>query len=177
MDSLNIFIFIIIILSLEFFVLGQNMFNKIDQVPSQTNKWNNDPKLDQITQIRKLYDLSISPSRENDVKIKDIYLYPFRGVRGVKVDHCEITPYGLKRDRLWVIVSKTKNKVLDGCLTEIGTFMRQEFVGEDGLRVYLMDDKCFPNIKKRDHVLNINRDYSNEPVFDNGMVKDVGKLL
>jgi uncharacterized protein YcbX len=41
---------------------------------------------------------------EKEVKIHSMWLYPMRGVKGIKVEHCEITPYGLKNDRIWVII-------------------------------------------------------------------------
>lgn len=54
------------------------------------------PDEDAVQKVRKHYDLDLKPYKERDVKIKAIFLYPVRGIRGVKVDHCEITPYGLK---------------------------------------------------------------------------------
>jgi len=46
-----------------------------------------------------MYNLKVSPSEEIDVPIKDIYLYPVRGIMGIKVEVAEVNPYGLKNDR------------------------------------------------------------------------------
>jgi len=40
--------------------------------------------------IKKMYKLDVDPSEEKEIDIKAIYLYPMRGVKGIKVDVAEI---------------------------------------------------------------------------------------
>lgn len=63
-----------------------------------------------VQKIEETYNLKIKPNQEKSVKIKEMYLYPIRGVLGIKVNWVEITPFGLKQDRNWVIISTKKMK-------------------------------------------------------------------
>jgi uncharacterized protein YcbX len=47
-----------------------------------------------------------------------------RGVKGIKVDHCELTESGLKHDRNWVIIGKKKMKPIANHNSEIITYLR-----------------------------------------------------
>ena len=40
-----------------------------------------------------------------------------------------------------------------------------------------MDDQCLPHIKKREHILDIDKDFSNQTLFDNGKIIDVQKRI
>jgi len=111
-----------------------------------------------------LYNLKIKPNQEKSVKIKEMYLYPVRGVLGIKVKWVEITPFGLKLDRNWVIIGTKKMKPLSNDNSEVITFLRQEFVDEERtkLRLFLQDDKCFPELEKRELFLDFNREYTDK---------------
>ena len=80
--------------------------------------------IDVVENIRKSYDLSIKESHEKEIKIKAIFIYPIRGVKGMKVKECEIGPYGIKKDRNWVIISKEKMKPIANNNNVIITFLR-----------------------------------------------------
>lgn len=61
-----------------------------------------------------MYKLDVKESDEEEVKIKAIYLYPIRGIKGLRVDSFEISESGIIGDRNWVILSvKTKKPI--GC--------------------------------------------------------------
>jgi len=115
--------------------------------------------------IRELYDLKIKPNQERDITIKAIYLYPVRGVKGIEIDHCEVTPYGLKFDRNWVIVRTSKMKPLANNNSHLITYLRQEFIQSKHhgqrkvVRLYLQDDKCFNHIKKREQIIDYGAEY------------------
>ena len=97
-----------------------------------------------------------------------------RGIHGLTVNQCEITPYGLKYDRLWVIIGKAKMKPLACANSSIVTYLQCSIATADGadyakvggepktLRMFLQDDKCFPEVKKREHLLQFDRDYLGE---------------
>ena len=82
------------------------------------------PDEDIVDKIKNNYDLNIKPKQEREVKIKAIFLYPVRGIRGMKVDNCEITPYGLKNDRNWVIIGCKKMKPLANHNSHLITYLR-----------------------------------------------------
>ncbi len=120
------------------------------------------PEEDVVAKIKELYDLDVKPNREKSVKIHEIYLYPVRGIKGVKVDHVETTPFGLKQDRNWVIIGVRKMKPFANHNSEIITFLRQSFVDEERtkLKIFLQDSKCFPDLEKRVHILDFKRKYT-----------------
>ena len=62
--------------------------------------------------IKKIYKLDMEPADEKEIPIKGIYIYPIRGMKGIKVDVAEIQPHGIKNDRVWVVISKEKMKPL-----------------------------------------------------------------
>ena len=86
--------------------------------------------------------------REKEVKIKAIYIYPIRGVKGVEVDQCELTPFGLKKDKNWVIINKKLMWPITCMSSHIITYLRVEINPENPneVRLYLQDSKCFPNL-------------------------------
>ena len=98
-------------------------------------------------------------------------MYPVRGIHGIIVNQCEMTPYGLKYDRRWIIVGKKRMRPLSCSNSHIFTYLRcciETVDGEDyaklggepkKLRIFLQDDKCFPEVKKRNHELLFDRDY------------------
>ena len=49
--------------------------------------------------IKEIYRLDLEPCEEKEIAIKGIYLYPIRGMKGIKVDVAEVQPFGLKNDR------------------------------------------------------------------------------
>lgn len=110
--------------------------------------------------------------QERDVPIRTIWLYPIRGVHGVQVAQAEITPGGLRYDRNWVIIGKSKMKPLANHNNSIVTFFRIRIVNTEGglycklggtpatLTLSLQDDKCFPDMKQRSITLDFQKDYT-----------------
>ena len=80
-----------------------------------------------VEKIEKLYKMDIKYAQEKSVPIKSIWLYPVRGIKGFKVTWCEITPYGLKNDRTWVILSKATMKPIACENSHVITFLRQVY--------------------------------------------------
>ena len=123
------------------------------------------PEENIVERIKRLYNLSIQPAEEKEVKISSLWLYPVRGIKGFKVDQIGITPYGPANDRQWVIIDKIKGRPLACDNSHIITFMRQKIESGDSiepkeLKLMFQDNSCFPDIKKRNHILKFNADYS-----------------
>lgn len=74
--------------------------------------------------IKKIYKLDLEPADEKPIAIKGIYIYPIRGIKGIKVDVAEVQPFGLKNDRQWVIICKKKMKPVANHNSHIITFFR-----------------------------------------------------
>ena len=74
----------------------------LKSISSDANKDKN------MESIRKNFDLEIKQNDEKDIKIKELYLYPIRGVKGIKVKSAEVGPLGLKYDRYWTIINVKK---------------------------------------------------------------------
>lgn len=122
---------------------------------------------DVVEKVKKHYNLDVEPRREKEVKIKSIWLYPVRGIRGMKVDHCEITPYGLKQDRNWVTISVKTMRPLANHNSHVITYLRQNFVKDSSkLRLYLQDKLCFPDMTVREQFLDFDADYSNAEMVE-----------
>ena len=81
--------------------------------------------LSAVESIRKNFDLSVKESAETSIKIKAMFIYPIRGVKGIKVKALELGPYGVKKDRNWTIISKTKMKPIANNNNVVITFLRQ----------------------------------------------------
>jgi hypothetical protein len=109
-----------------------------------------------LSKIRKLYNLDINQSEEILVPIKKIYLYPMRGIKGIEMDWVEITPYGLKNDRTWVVIRESKMKPISNHNSHIHCFLRMEYNPDakpNEIVVKLKDNVCYPELKKRSHTL------------------------
>lgn len=118
-----------------------------------------------VTKIKRLYNLSIQPFEEKVVPISSLWLYPVRGIKGFKVKEIGITPYGPKNDRQWVIIDKIKGRPLACDNSDVITFLRQKIESGDSiepieLKLMFQDNSCFPDIKKRNHILRFDKDYS-----------------
>lgn len=85
-----------------------------------------------------------------------------RGIKGIKVTECEVTPLGVKKDRNWVIICKKKMKPVANHNNSIITFLRQlnKKNTPNELKLVLQDTECFPDLKKRNHTLYFDQDYS-----------------
>ena len=123
------------------------------------------PAENMVERIKRLYNLTIKANREKEVKIVSIWLYPVRGIKGFKVNECGITPYGPKNDREWVIIDMKKLKPLACDNSHIVTFLRQKIESGNSLnpielKIFFQDKECFPDIKKRSHILRFDKDYS-----------------
>ena len=58
--------------------------------------------------IKKHYDLSIES--ETKIEIKQVIIYPVRGIQGITLAECTLTQFGLEHDRQWVAINKSKLK-------------------------------------------------------------------
>lgn len=54
----------------------------------------------------------MSERDEQKIEIKEIYIYPVNGLKGIKVDSCEMTIHGLLGDRNWCILSEKLTKLV-----------------------------------------------------------------
>lgn len=85
----------------------------------------------------------------------------------MKVDHCEITPGGLKNDRNWVIIGKKNMKPLANHNSHLITYLRQNFVKDSNkLRLYLQDKLCFPDLKVREQFLDFAKMYDESDLIE-----------
>ena len=84
-------------------------------------------------------------------------------MKGIKVKELEVTPYGIKKDRNWVIIGKEKMKPIANNNSVIITFLRQLNKPEtpNELKIVLQDSECFPDLKRRNYTLYFDKDYSN----------------
>ena len=77
---------------------------------------------------------------EKPVKITDLYVYPIRGIKGIKVDNLELNQNrtGFKYDRMFVILKKGEKiaVALSHMKFDKLTELKQEFV-DDGSKVRL----------------------------------------
>ena len=100
-----------------------------------------------------------------------MYLYPIRGIKGIKVETAEVWPFGMKNDRQWCILSKTKDKPLADHNSSIISLLRMVLLDDKGeitldacnpkkLRIIFKDENTCPQIKKRSHILDFDKDYS-----------------
>ena len=107
------------------------------------------------------FSFKVKPKDEIDIKIKEIYLYPIRGIKGIKVDSIELTNGGIKNDRNWLIHSVKKKKHICSGGNAIVTFLRVTIdpKDENKLTIAFQDSKCFKEIKKRSHVLRFDQKY------------------
>lgn len=64
--------------------------------------------------------------------ITGMYLYPIRGIKGIKVDTAEIWPFGMKNDRQWCILSKTKEKPIADHNSGIVSLLRMVLLDDKG---------------------------------------------
>jgi uncharacterized protein YcbX len=53
-----------------------------------------------------------------------MWLYPIKGVKGFKVDYLEVTPHGVKNDRIWAIVDLKTGEPVTGKHSELISFLR-----------------------------------------------------
>jgi len=81
--------------------------------------------------------MNVQEMEEKEIKIKSMFIYPIRGVRGIEVDECEVTPAGLKWDRLWVFVDSDSRKPLDNSNNEITSYFRLQFMENNNVRLFL----------------------------------------
>lgn len=119
-----------------------------------------------VAKIQKLYDLNIEYQDERVVPIKTIYLYPVRGIMGIKVPEVEIGPHGLTKDRTWCIIWKKRMIPYSNHNSHVLCYLRQEYDlnRPNELRICLKDAETCPNVKKREHILHFDKDLSNQEV-------------
>ena len=98
-----------------------------------------------------MYDTEVKFTDEIDIPIKAIYLYPIRGVKGMEINTCQITPHGLTGDRNWVIVNAKTMKTIQNENSHRITLIRLELKNRtlSELIVKLQDNKCVPELKER----------------------------
>ena len=59
-----------------------------------------------VQKIKSIYDLDVSYYAEKEIPIKNMWIYPIIGVKGIRMDHLLVTPEGIVNDRIWVILDK-----------------------------------------------------------------------
>lgn len=69
--------------------------------------------------------MDIEECEEKRVPIKSMWLYPVRGVKGIKVDHLEVSPTGIKNDRIWCMLDKKTKKPVANHNSYLITYLRQ----------------------------------------------------
>ena len=57
----------------------------------------------------------ISAQKEKTIKIKNMFIYPIASVRACEVDHLDISPLGIKYDRVLTIYDVEKTIMLTNC--------------------------------------------------------------
>ena len=58
-------------------------------------------------EVKPLHDYKrIDPTQEKVIPIKELWLFPCRGVQGVKVDELLISTLGIKYDRQYILMKK-----------------------------------------------------------------------
>jgi len=132
-------------------------------VKGKSDKYNYPKLYNMVQKIKKLYDLSIKQKDEIVVPIKKIFLYPIRGIKGLEMEWCEVTPFGLKLDRIWCVMRESKMKPISNHNSNIPCFLRMEYDPDNKpneLVLKLKDDKCYPKLKKRSHTLLFEEDMS-----------------
>lgn len=110
-----------------------------------------------------MYDFTVKPADEEDVEIKEIIMYPIRGFKGIKMQEVELSNSGIIGDRLWTIYSIDKQSQLsNNGHDEFFKYLDLAFVAgsKTKLRIWIKDDGSFPYLKQRDHILDIERDYT-----------------
>ena len=165
--------FIFSALRLLFYVVS-NGVKKPDEPKSKNDEpevpLGGDPKLNR-ERIRNMYDLKVRPDQEKDVQIKAMYLYPIRGIKGIQVESAEVWPFGMKNDRQWCILSKTKDKPLADHNSAKISLLRMVLLDSKDeitfdacnpkkLKIIFQNEKTCPHIKKRSHILYFDKDYS-----------------
>ena len=77
-----------------------------------------------ITRVKSLYSLDVKPSDEKPIEIKQLFLYPVRGIRGIEVESLELTPLGPKGDRNWVMIDAKTLRFVVNKNSERLTYLR-----------------------------------------------------
>lgn len=95
------------------------ILKKSKKVKPQSDDFNH------VANIAKSYDLDLKPEDEKEIPIKSIYIYPIRGVKGIKVDEIEVSPFGVKGDRNWVIIGCKRMGYFANNTNDITSFLRQ----------------------------------------------------
>ena len=124
-----IIVLIILVLALLQIVFGTKDLNsKVDSgAIRRSDRYQLPEKQNCVAQIRKLYNMEIKQSEEIEVPIKKIFLYPVRGARGIEMDWVQITPFGLKNDRTWMVIRESKMAPISNHNSHIPTFLRMEY--------------------------------------------------
>ena len=126
------------------------------------------PNNNNLQHLQDMYNLNVKEQDESLVKIKAMYLYPIRGIKGLQVEQVEITESGIVGDRNWMIISvKTKKPI--GCAnSHLITFLRLRMENENEVTIGLQDEECFPELKKRTMILKFDQTYENSEYIEAG---------
>ena len=131
-----IFVFVCTAMASLWFTLWR-FFTPLDKYgkPKEPNADDTSKGGDPVTaknRIKEIYNLKLEPADEKPIPIKALYLYPVRGIKGIRVDVAEIQPFGLKNDRQWVIIDKEKMKPVANHNSHLITFLRQIMLPKPG---------------------------------------------
>lgn len=93
---------------------------------------------------------------------KQIYVYPSRGFRGIKMSEVEFTRGGIKGNSCWAIFSYKINQHLTIETSDSVAHFDRNFLpaSKSRLRVFLRDNFWVPNISKHVHILDLDQDYT-----------------
>ena len=80
-----------------------------------------------MEKIRQHYNLDIKPDdemKEKPVVMKQLFLYPVRGIKGMEVEYLELTPLGFRHDRNWITIDAKTLQFVVNKNTEMMTYLR-----------------------------------------------------
>jgi hypothetical protein len=63
-------------------------------------------KIDKLSEVKSRYNLDVPLEDEKSIPIEGLFHYPCRGIKGIKVDKLKVTEYGIKDDRVFVVINK-----------------------------------------------------------------------
>jgi uncharacterized protein YcbX len=84
------------------------------------------------------------------ITVQDLYIYPVKSLAGIKLNNCQLTPFGLKNDRRWMIVD---NK---------GVFMSQRTTPKMALiKTAIVEGKLVLSYQKSEIIIPVVKENSN----------------
>ncbi|MCF6287998.1 MAG: MOSC domain-containing protein [Proteobacteria bacterium] len=72
------------------------------------------------------------------ITISELYIYPVKSLSGIKLNHSELTPLGLKHDRRWMIVDENGNFLSQRTIAKMATI--KTYINNDQLQLQYKND-------------------------------------